>query len=199
MEEMANVLFGVEYSHLYYSYYYTYHDFISTTEPVSYGGFNIQITAVPSKYVDDLSSGNSPEYNSIHTQLRNAKDGTNVLLSLDTQNVGNFNDIFKLYGKLADKYSNLNFYAISLIGVDQTMRKILNSNVKEFNTKMETRITAVEFPNLKYKNILNENETTQIIVDGKVVDIITYSTDGLGFFKNGYIKIFNAMVEGLDK
>ena len=35
MEEMANVLFGVEYSHLYYSYYYTYHDFISTTEPVS--------------------------------------------------------------------------------------------------------------------------------------------------------------------
>ena len=50
---------------------------------------------------------------------------------------------------------------------------------------------------MKYKSILNEDDPTQIIVDGEPVDIINYASEGIGFFKTGYVKIFKAMVEWL--
>ena len=48
---------------------------------------------------------------------------------------------------------------------------------------------------MEYKSILNEDDPTQIIVDGKPVNIINYVSEGIGFFKTGYTKIFKAMVE----
>lgn len=67
----------------------------------------------------------------------------------------------------------------------------------KFNDKIKERIRIVEFKNLYYKNILYDNDPTKLYNDGQVINILDYSTDSAGFFKNGYIKIFRAMVEGL--
>ena len=48
-----------------------------------------------------------------------------------------------------------------------------------------------------YKNILYDNDPTKIDNNGFVINILDYSTDSEGFFKNGYNIIFRAMVEGI--
>ena len=192
IKEMANVIFEIENSY-YASGYLPYHSPM-TTEPVSYEDYNIHVTA-PEK-IDHIFTG-APN-DSVHFQLKSAKPGTNVLLNLGIDNLNLLDDIIIFYGKLADKYYKLNFYIISLIGVDETKIDISNSRVKEFNAYIKNRILEVEFDNLKYKNILKGEDPTQIMIDDEPVDILKYSTDGIGFYRNGLTRIFKAMVEGLE-
>ena len=191
-KEMANVIFEIENSYYgsgYFSYYCP-----MTTEPISYEDYNIHVTAP--EEINHIFGG-TPN-NSVHNQLKNAKPGTNVLLNLGIDNLGLLEQIINFYGKLADKYYKLNFYIISLIGVDETKIKISNSSVKEFNAYIKNRILEVEFENLKYKNILKGEDPTQIMIDNEPVDILKYSTDGKGFYRNGLTRIFKAMVERLE-
>jgi len=131
-----------------------------------------------------------------YDKLKKATAGTNVILNLGVENLNYYNDIFVFYGKLADKYRKLNFYIVSLIGLNDGHPKT-NNVVKDFNKRVEKRIKIVGFKNLHYKDILNNNDPSQIIVNNELIHIFDYSTDSVGFFRNGYIRIFKAMVEGL--
>ena len=195
IQEMAQVLMNVEFSS--YNVYGIPRQCIMTEYPVSYEGYSIEIIAVDQYHLDDVLAEKEP-FNTVHNKLKKAKQGTSVILSMGFQNLNRYNDIFVFYGKLADKYPKLNFYAISLIGInDGDINSKTNIGIKDFNKNCKNRIELVGFPNLYYKNILNNNNPSQIVVDKNVINILDYSTDNAGFFKNGYIKIFKAMVEGL--
>ena len=195
IQEMSEVLMNVGYAD--YSYYYSNYRFLMTETPVSYEGYKLEIVGVSKNTLSHLLEGAQP-YKTVHDKLKNAKDGTSVLLSIGFQNTDDYNDIFIFYGKLADKFPKLNFYIISVIGVnDGDPKSSINTKIKDFNKKVESRIEIVGFQNLHYKNILNNNNPSQIVVNNEVIDIFNYSTDSAGFFKNGYIKIFKAIVEGL--
>ena len=47
--------------------------------------------------------------------------------------MGSFNDLFTFYGKFAGKYSNFNFYVVSLVVVNEVLSKIKDENIIEFN------------------------------------------------------------------
>jgi hypothetical protein len=195
IQEMSEVLMNVGYSE--YDYRYSTYNFLMTENPVSYEGYNLEIIAVDQNTLEHLLGVAQP-YNTVHDKLKKAKEGTSVLLSIGFQNLEDYNDIFIFYGKLADKYPKLNFYVVSIIGVnDDDPKSTINTNIKDFNKKVEKRIEIVGFTNLYYKNILYNNDPSQIVVDNEVINIFDYSTDSAGFFKNGYIKIFKALVEGL--
>ena len=119
------------------------------------------------------------------------------LFSLGLEYLSEINAIIIYIGKLADKYPQLNFYAASLVGVNEELCSIYNADMKNFNAKMENRIEIAEFTNLKFKSILFNENPCQIMVDGKVVNILNYTSEKIGFFKSGYVKIFRALVEGL--
>ena len=192
IQEMSEVLMNVGYSE--YSYQYFPYTFLMTENPVSYEGYNLEIIAVNQRTLNHLLGAAQP-YNAVHDKLKKAKEGTSVILSIGFQNLNDYNNIFIFYGKLADKYPKLNFYVVSIIGVNND--DTTNTNIKDFNKKVENRIEIVGFSNLHYKNILYNNNPSQIVVDNEVINIFDYSTDSAGFFKNGYIKIFKALVEGL--
>ena len=55
----------------------------------------------------------------------------------------------------------------------------------------------VGFENLKFKDILKDENPSVIMVGDQEIDITLFFSEGNLFFKNGYVKIFSAMVEGL--
>ena len=193
IQEMAQVLMNVglkEYKYGAFKYKY-----LVTESPISYEGYDLDIIAVNKNTIKHLFDGGQP-YISVHDKLKKATPGTSVILNLGIQNLDYYNDIFVFYGKLADKYRKLNFYVVSLIGLNDGDPKT-NTVVKDFNKRVEKRIKIVGFKNLHYKDILNNNDPSQIIVNNELIHIFDYSTDSVGFFRNGYIRIFKAMVEGL--
>ena len=193
--EIAQNLIGIDEMNQ-FTYYYSYRYYLSNKEPISYKGFNIQVTGVTSDIFDSIY--NDAPKSSLTEQLSKAAKGTNVLLNLGIQNLKEFNNIVNLYGKLADKFTNLNFYIIPILGVNESIeRNIKNKDIKEFNMKIENRIKLAEFTNLKYKDILKDYDPTQLILNDEAIDLNNYSSDGIGFFNSGYNKIFQAMVEGL--
>ena len=196
IHEMGYTIFGLGDTKFYSSRYYTNYYAMITPEPVSYNDYNIQIAA--SQEINKLISADYPIYSEVVSLLNNAAEGTNVLfhMGFDGNSLYNFNNIVNFIGKLADKYPKLNFYFVSLIGVDESYTKITNSDIKDFNIKMENRIEIVEFDNLKYKSILNEGNPTQIILGDEVIEILNYVSEGTGFFKKGYSKILDALIEG---
>ena len=165
-----------------------------TKEPISYEEYNIEIIGGP---MSCFSNSNSGQFQQVHDKLKNAKDGTNVFFTGGIESMGSFNDIFVFYGKLADKYTKLNFYVVPLIGVDENLSNIKNENIKEFNKEMSLKLEMLDFPNMKYKNILKEDDPTILLLEEQELDIIKYVTKGIGFFKKGYEFILKAMLEGL--
>lgn len=195
IQEMSQVLMNVGFSD-YYVYGVAW-QYVNTEKPVSYEGFSIDVMGMDQNSLYHLLSLGEP-YEKLHEKLKKAKEGTSVVMNIGFQNLDRYNDIFVLYGKLADKYPKLNFYVIPLIGInDGDINSRTNTGIKDFNKNCEKRIEIVGFTNLHYKNILNNNDPSQIVVNNEVIDILDYSTDNFGFFKNGYIRIFKAMVEGL--
>jgi hypothetical protein len=192
IQEMAQVLLNIQHKE---SYYFNY-EYVVTKDPVSYEGYYIDVVAVTKHTLRFLFEKYEP-YNSVHDKLKNAKEGTSVLLSIGFENLNDYNNIFVFYGKLADKYPKLNFYIISQIGVPGNDSQDTNTKIRKFNEKVKERIAIVGFKNMYYKNILYDNDPTKIDNNGFVINILDYSTDSEGFFKNGYNIIFKAMVEGL--
>ena len=172
-----------------------YYSAIMTYNPIPFSDYNIQITAM--KIANILIDEMSDAALHISNQLKDAKYGTDVLLSIGIDNLDDFNSIAKYIGKLAEKYKNLNFYVFSLVGVDQNLCEILNTSIKEYNRDLKNQIEIFELSNLKYKSILYDENPTLIFVDNRVVDILEYTSEGSGFSKEGYAYIFKAMVEGL--
>ena len=73
----------------------------------------------------------------------------------------------------------------------------INSSIIEFNTNIKNHIEVVGFDNLKFKDILKDDNPNVIMVGDQEIDITLFFSEGNLFFKNGYVKIFSAMVEGL--
>ena len=189
--DMANMLFGIPLGYFYDQLVYKT-EIIATESPFPYEDYEIHVTAI--KDINFILKADELANKFVHQQLSGAKEGTNVLLSLGTDNLDWRDTIFNFCGRLADKYPNLNFYLIPVIGLrDPT----INSSIIEFNTNIKNHIEVVGFDNLKFKDILKEDNPSVIMVGDQEIDITLFFSEGNLFFKNGYSKIFSAMVEGL--
>ena len=189
--DMAEVLFGLEITKFKYDYQYVGTGSF-TENPIKYEDFEIQVSAAHNTHDYYRKEGYS--YTHVHNILNHAKDGTDVIIHLSTFYKELFDDIFIFIGKLADKYSTLNFHVTSLIGSNYEEK---NSETIEFNNKMKSRLEIIDFSNMKYKDLLYNNNPLQIVVDNEIVDILNYASEYPNFYKSGYKKIFKAMVEGL--
>lgn len=189
--DMANMLLGIPMSSFYAQLVYKT-NIIATDSPFPYEDYEIQVTAIED--IDYILTADEIGNRYVHQHLSSAKEGTNVLLSLGTDHLDLRDKIFNFCGRLADKYPNLNFHLISVIGLrDPT----INSSIIEFNKNIKNHIEVVGFENLKFKDILKDENPSVIMVGDQEIDITLFFSEGNLFFKNGYVKIFSAMVEGL--
>ena len=62
---------------------------------------------------------------------------------------------------------------------------------------MSLKLELLDFPNMKYKNILKEDDPTILLLEDQEIDIIKYVTSGIGFFKKGHEIILKAILQGL--
>ena len=58
------------------------------------------------------------------------------------------------------------------------------------------KLKLLEFPNMKYKEILKGDDPIFIVLKKQEVDIIKYVSEGFGFFKKGYELIVNKIIYG---
>ena len=188
---MAALLMGFDYSTV--TQYYGTGTNIRSTKSKSYGGFNVQVTAQVSASYNTYSTS-SDIYKSMHSQLKNAKAGTFVLVWLGINNVNAYDGTYNFVANLAKTYSTLKFYAVSITGVNESkITNIKNSLVTTFNTNLKTKVSKSGISNLSYLDILKSNNPIQIVSNGATININDYSTDGLHYNKDGYSKLFTAM------
>ena len=177
----------------YYLFRVKYDSTIKTTTPVSYGGFSIHVTAQVSASFTQYNAG-TQLYNSVINQLSKAQSGTNVLLWLGINSLWAPDQTHNFYKTLANSYKSLNFFAISITGVNESKwTTVKNADVKTFNTKLKNKVVGNPISNLKFLDILYNNNPTQILYSGKAVNINDYSKDGLHYNKDGYFKLFHSM------
>ena len=188
---MAALLMGIDYSTI--TQYYGTGTNIRTTTSKSYGGFNVHVTAQVSASYNTFTTS-SDIYKSMHSQLKNAKSGTYVLVWLGINNVNAYDGTFSFVANLAKTYSTLKFYAVSITGVNENkITNIKNSLVTTFNTNLKSKVSKSGISNLSYLDILKSNNPIQIVSNGATVNINDYSSDGLHYNKDGYSKLFTAM------
>ena len=170
---------------------------IRTTTAKGYSGYSIQCTAQVSASYSTYAEGGEL-YQSVINQLSSAQANTNVLLWLGINSVWAPEQTYNFYVKLAQKYPKLSFYAVAITGVnEQRWPTVHNSSVRQFNSNLKSKLNGAGCPkNLKYADILKNDNPTLIISSGKEVDISTasLSPDGLHYTKDGYYKLFFAMV-----
>ena len=132
--DMANMLLGIPMGSFYAQLVYKT-DIIATDSPFPYEDYEIQVTAIED--IDYILTADEIGNRYVHQHLSSAKEGTNVLLSLGTDHLDLRDKIFNFCGRLADKYPNLNFHLISVIGLrDPT----INSSIIEFNKNIKNHI-----------------------------------------------------------
>jgi hypothetical protein len=189
-------LFGFQYSHIAPSYG-TGSNIIGTSAK-SYGGHSCKVVAETgasfATFVNTAKSVNK----GVTTVLSGSASGTIVLLWLGVNNL-NADSTGSYYKSLANKYKKLKFYVIPVTGVT-SKSGISNASIKSFNSKLNSMVKSSGLSNLKYKNILQNNDPTKVAVNGKVVLTVDASTTdayGLHYKTSGYKAIFNAMVSGL--
>ena len=130
--------------------------------------------------------------------MKNAKNGTNVLINLCGRALFfGYDKWTSIFGKLADKYTKLNFYLISSIGVKPIFSDIHNGHVTEFNQNLKNEINKMELKNFKYKSILYNEDTLVLDINGESVDMNNYFSSEYSLKKSGLIKLFKAMIERL--
>ena len=170
-----------------------YDSTIKTYTPFSYAGYNIHVTAQVSAKFSEYNTV-TLLYNSVINQLSKSQAGTNVLLWLGINSLWAPDQTFNFYKSLANSYKNLNFYAISITGVNESKwTTVKNTDVRTFNTQLKNKVN-VGPKNLKFLDILYNDDPTKILYSGKVVNINDYSPDGLHYNKDGYFRLFNSMV-----
>ena len=171
---------------------FSYSSTMTSTSSRSYNGDNFHVTAKEGASATAFRYGSSL-YNSIVNQIRSFSSAK-VLFWLGINDLSSIESSIELYSSLAKSFPSVNFYAISVLGVDESkVPQIRNSNVHSFNTKISNRISNLGLNNLKYRSIVNGNDVTNILVGGKKVYILGYSGDGLHFSTAGYKEIWNAM------
>ena len=197
MSEIANILLEIPYTK--YTENYLNYSFILTDSPQKYEGYNILFSTIyGTKYNFFLKGGNDPFLENIHQQLKNAKEGTNVLINLCGKALFfGYDRWISIFGKFADKYNKLNFYLTSSIGVLSIFSDIHNGHVKEFNQNMENEIKKMELKNFKFKSILYNEDPILLNINGEAVDMNNYFSSEYSLNKSGLINLFKAMTEGL--
>ena len=185
------IMMGFQYSTI--TKYYGTGTNIRSTSPITYKSHSFQVTAQVG--ASSYTFGQGTEiYNSVHNQLGKAASQTNVLLWLGINDYSAVESTYTFYSDLAKKYQKLNFYAISITGVNESKTWLKNSGAQTFNTKLADKINRGRISNLKYKSILNGNDVNTIIVNGQKVSIVNFMTpDGLHYTKDGYVKLWQAM------
>ena len=123
---------------------------IRSTSPRTYNGDSFQVTAQVGAAAGTFTSSKDL-LNSVNDQLKGAAKGTNVLIWLGINNVNSDEATYKYAIGLAQKHSTLNFYVISITGVNgQKVPSISNKKVQSFNAKLKSKINSSRLPNLKY-------------------------------------------------
>ena len=197
MSQIANILLEIPYT--IYTENYLNYSLISTNTSKEYEGYNILFSTIyGTNYNFFLNGGNPTFLENIHKQLKNAKNGTNVLIQLCGRALFfGYDKWVSIFGKLADKYTKLNFYQISSIGVPPIYSDINDGHVKEFNQNLEKEIKKMELKNFKYKTILFNEDPILLDINGEAVDMNNYFSSEYTLKKSGLIKLFKAMTQGL--
>ena len=197
MSQIANILLEIPYTiytenNLNYSY-------ISTNSSKEYKGHNILFSTIYGTNYNFFLNGGDPTFlENIHKQLKNAKNNTNVLIHLCGRALFfGYDKWTSIFRKLADKYTKINFYQISSIGVLSIFSYIHNGHVQEFNKNLENEIKKLELKNFKYKSILYNEDPLILDIKGKEVDMNNYFSSEYTLNKSGLIKLFKAMTQGL--
>ena len=127
MSEIANILLEIPYT--IYTENYLNYSYISTNSSKEYEGHNILFSTIYGTNYNFFLNGGHPTFlENIHKQLQNAKEGTNVLINLCGMALFfGYDKWISIFGKLADKYTKLNFYLISSIGVQPIFSDIYNA------------------------------------------------------------------------
>lgn len=166
---------------------------VRSTSAKSYGGHSFQCTAQVGASSYTFKSG-SDIYNSMINQLKKAASGTIVIFWLGINDPSAVESTFNFYAGLAKNYKSLKFYAFSVTGVNANkIKNISNNDVKNFNSKISTKISNANISNLKYRSIVDGNDVNTVLVGGSKVNILNYSTDGLHYGNSGYSQIWKAM------
>lgn len=166
---------------------------VRSTSAKSYGGHSFQCTAQVGASSYTFKSG-SDIYNSMINQLKKAASGTIVIFWLGINDPSAVESTFNFYAGLAKNYKSLKFYAFSITGVNANkIKNISNNDVKNFNSKISTKISNANISNLKYRSIVDGNDVNTVLVGGSKVNILNYSTDGLHYGNSGYSQIWQAM------
>ena len=197
MSEIANILFEIPYT--IYTENYLNYSYISTNDFKEYEGHNALFSTIYGVNYNFFLNGGYPTFlENIHKQLKNAKKGTNVLINLCGRALFfGYDKWVSIFGKLADKYAELNFYLISSIGVLPIFSDIHNGHVKEFNQNMENEVNKMELQNFKYKSILYNEDPLMIDINGEAVDMENYFSSEYTLKKSGLIIVFKAITQGL--
>lgn len=171
-----------------------------SSEPKIFRGYNVNFVTQCSYPPMKFSSGEISK--ELNNTLNKAKNGTDVLLMFGLSSNMNPFSAYKFFVEIAQKYPQLNFHVISTIGIDEKISTwTSNSYIKSNNLIIQKKINedTTTPSNLKYKNILVDDDPTQIFSTGKFVKITNYLVDRMNFFnKEGNSLIFNAMVYGLN-
>ena len=195
---MGAYVFGFSYT--YANAVYGSGSYMITNNAKNFGQYTIKLVAeVGASYVH-FTNTNKEVYKGVHNILGSSQKGTMVFLWLGINNLDSGNT-FDYYRSLANKYTTLTFYVVPVTGVSSPST-ITAKTIKKFNSDLKTKVNNLKLSNLKYKDILFNNDPNQIYnTDEKAITLIvtkgTTDTMGVHYDKKGYQKIFNAMVAGI--
>ena len=164
----------------------------------NYNGYSCKVVAETGASFSTFVNTAKAVNQGVSKILSGSASGTAVLLWLGVNNL-NAEATGSYYKSLANKYKKLKFYVIPVTGVT-SKSGISNATIKSFNSKLKSIVKSSGLSNLKYKNILQNNDPTKIVVGGSValtVDASTTDAYGVHYKTNGYKAIFNAMVSGI--
>ena len=117
---------------------------------------------------------------------------------LGVNSIKNYVSIGKFYKDLAQVYKHVNFYAFSVVGINegysQNINDVINNQILFFNQKLSYIISENKryTPNLVFKDIVKDPLTLK---NGQKV--IKCLFDRINFNKEGSKIVFDLMIEGL--
>ena len=92
----------------------------------------------------------------------------------------------------------MNFYALSITGINESKSWIKNSSVRNFNKELSERIAYSGIYNIQFKSILNGDDPNSIMLDGRIFPISNFLTSyGLHYMREGYSYLWRAMANKL--
>ena len=195
---MGAYVFGFDYT--WHNQYYGTGSYMITTNPKAYGGHNVKVIAEVGASYYTFTNAGKEVYKGVYNILNASTKGTVVLMWLGVNNLDS-GSTYNYYYSLAKQYKSFTFYAVSVTGVS-SKSDISNDTIKRFNSNLKSKVSYSGLSNLKFKNILYNENPTQIYnsSSGKITFKVTDGTTdsyGIHYFADGYREIFYAMVAGI--